>query len=118
MSSSNQPRLGALAIQSVGDGRHTLVLAGELDVAHAGELGLLLVRVSEDGVRGITLDLTGLTFIDATGLRAVLDAKELCAEIGCEFELVPGPPDIWRLFDEQGAPVPARRLSPRAPQSG
>ncbi|MCW3067939.1 MAG: anti-anti-sigma factor [Solirubrobacterales bacterium] len=77
----------------------TLALSGELDIVSAAELESRLGRLSADGIRGLTLDLSGLTFMDSTGLRAVLRAKELADSEGYELSLVPGPPNIQRVFE-------------------
>jgi anti-sigma B factor antagonist len=76
-----------------------LILSGELDIASASELEAILLQVSQDGSTAITLDLSRLTFMDSTGLRAVLFAKELADRHGRAFSLVPGPPEIQRLFE-------------------
>jgi anti-anti-sigma factor len=38
----------------------------------------------------------------STGVRLVLAAREMCAECGCEFFLVAGPPSVQRLFEMTG----------------
>jgi anti-sigma B factor antagonist len=92
-----------LELRDVASGeRHTLVLSGELDMAWAPILDQALHRVCGDGAEAIALDLSGLTFMDSTGLRAVLLAKELCERNDCEFLLTPGPPQVQRLFELTG----------------
>ncbi len=84
---------------AVRDGRHTLVLSGELDIASAAELKAMLLELARDGTTGITLDLRGLTFMDSTGLFMVLFAKELSDRHGYDLSLIPGPPKIQRVFE-------------------
>jgi anti-anti-sigma factor len=86
----------------VSDGRHRLVLTGELDLAPAAELESMLLRLCGDGTKEIALDLSKLRFMGSTGLRLVLLAKELCEEHGYEFLLVPGPANIQRMFELTG----------------
>ena len=86
----------------VSDGRHRLVLTGELDLGPAAELEAMLLRLCADGTKQITLDLSKLTFMGSTGLRTVLLAKELCAQHGCEFLLIAGPKNIQRMFELTG----------------
>src|SRR5256885_15411064 len=69
------------------DGHRTLALSGELDVASDGLLDHALLQIEVDGAKSFTLDLAGLTFIDSSGIRAVLAARALCAAHGCEFRL-------------------------------
>jgi anti-anti-sigma factor len=87
---------------SVRDGRHTLQLSGELDLAVAARLEATILGFCGDGVSGITLDLSQLTFMDSSGLRAVLRAQELCAEHGHEFLVMPGSGQVQRLLELTG----------------
>jgi len=84
------------------DGRHTLVLSGDLDIASATTLKELLLEVSLVGTTGITLDLSGLTFMDSTGLFMVLFAKELADTHGYDLSIVPGSQKIQRIFELTG----------------
>jgi anti-sigma B factor antagonist len=86
----------------VSDGRHRLVLTGELDLAPAAELEAMLLRLCTDGTKEIALDLSKLSFMGSTGLRIVLLAKELCEQHGYEFLLIPGPRNIQRMFELTG----------------
>jgi anti-sigma B factor antagonist len=86
----------------VSDGRHRLVLTGELDLAPAAELEAMLLRLCADGTKEITLDLSKLRFMGSTGLRIVLLAKELCEQHGYEFLLIAGPRNIQRMFELTG----------------
>jgi anti-anti-sigma factor len=86
----------------VSDGRHRLVLTGELDLAPAAELESLLLRLCGDGTKEIALDLSKLRFMGSVGLRLVLLAKELCERHGYDFLLVPGPANIQRMFEMTG----------------
>jgi anti-anti-sigma factor len=80
-------------------GLHRLSLVGELDIASVALLKTALSELASNGTRAVTLDLSGLRFIDAAGLHAILAARELCQENGYEFLLVPGPPAVQRLFE-------------------
>ncbi len=87
---------------SVVGGRHTLILHGELDLQPALELEAMLRHIPTEGITGVVIDLSKLTFIGSTGLRAVLLAKDLCEERGHEFFVVPGPRNVQRLFELTG----------------
>jgi anti-sigma B factor antagonist len=80
-------------------GRHVLVLSGELDIFAAPRLEETLIRLAGDGTTAVVLDLRKTTFIDSTGLRAILLGKELTDERGLRFSIVPGPPNVQRLFE-------------------
>jgi len=86
----------------VSDGRHRLVLTGELDLAPAAELEGMLLRLCGGGTKQIALDLSKLRFMGSVGLRLILLARELCKEHGYEFHLVAGPANIQRVFEMTG----------------
>jgi anti-anti-sigma factor len=81
---------------------NTLVLTGELDMASAPLLEETLRRICTEPTETITLDLSKLTFMDSTGLRTILLAKDLCEQHDCELMLIPGPAQIQRLFEVTG----------------
>jgi anti-sigma B factor antagonist len=90
----------SLHTQADGD-RHTLAIAGELDLATVPELEARAEQICAEG-RELVLDLSELAFIDSTGLLAILKTRELCAERRCGFFLTPGPPAVQRLFELTG----------------
>jgi anti-sigma B factor antagonist len=86
----------------VSDGRHRLLLTGELDLAPAAELEATLLRLCSDRTKAIAIDLSKLRFMGSIGLRLILLARELCEQHGYEFRLVAGPANIQRIFEMTG----------------
>jgi anti-anti-sigma factor len=84
------------------DGHRTLVVSGELDLASSWLLDCPLLQIGANRPKSFTLDLSGLTFIDSTGIRAVLAAKGLCAAHECRFVVIPGPAHVQRVFEVSG----------------
>jgi anti-anti-sigma factor len=76
------------------DGRHTLSLRGELDLASAHELMDAVALLCAQGASEAVLDVGGLEFMDSTGLRAILSVEALCEQHRCAFSLTPGPDRI------------------------
>jgi anti-anti-sigma factor len=70
------------------EGRVRISVSGEVDLQSTP---VLEKAVSEASVAAsaVELDLHEVSFIDSTGIRAVLSAKTLCARKGVEFLLVP-----------------------------
>jgi anti-sigma B factor antagonist len=69
-------------------GRLRLSVSGEVDLESTPRLEAAVAEAC--GVaRTVELDLHEVSFIDSTGIRAVLGAKTLCAERGVEFLMVP-----------------------------
>jgi anti-sigma B factor antagonist len=56
------------------DGAYGIALSGELDLRAIGELERALAGAGEDA--NVCLDLTGLQFIDSTGLATVIRAHQ------------------------------------------
>lgn len=91
----------------------TLALSGELDIASAPMLEAAFAARCETGRNVMVLDLSQLTFMDSTGLRALIAANELCAQHGRELSLTGATGPVRRLLELTGAidalPVHGRR---------
>ena len=79
-----------------------LLLGGELDIASAPRLQKEISRLCDGGVSSLTLDLSGLQFMDSTGLAAIVYASRLCDRHDCELALVPGPEIVQQVFELTG----------------
>jgi anti-sigma B factor antagonist len=87
-----------LRIQTQDSSDATVVaVEGELDVASAARLVEEVGR-STDAADRIVVDLSGLSFMDSTGLRALLSASEIAEAAGCSFAVVKGPHQVQRLL--------------------
>jgi anti-sigma B factor antagonist len=81
------------------DDHVTIRLAGELDISTADELGRVLSDLdAPGGPAGIRLDLSGLRFMDSTGLRLIVTSDLRLRREGRELRLVPGPEQVQRVF--------------------
>jgi anti-anti-sigma factor len=81
------------------DGGCLITLSGELDMETAQRVQEAFVDLQIDHSGALVLDLRGLTFIDSTGLRVLLEAREWAAGRGCRFALVRGPDVVQRVFE-------------------
>jgi anti-sigma B factor antagonist len=92
-----------LTVRDVEAGReHRLVLAGELDIASAPLLEDTIASLAANGTGRIVVDLSGVTFMDSTGLRALLSGDKLCAANGQAFALSGASGPVRRLFELTG----------------
>lgn len=110
------PYLGMDIDDHAHDGTHTLRMSGELDMAAVPKLEAAVRRLCEqERTRSITLDLSGLAFIDSTGLAAIVLVSSICAKRGFAFELLPGSRAVQQPFEAAGLidALPFRR-SPAA----
>jgi len=91
-----------LSITSEQDGDTRRIAAvGELDIATVAMLATAVSEVDGDGGL-IVLDLSGLSFIDSTGLRLVVDLNERYGGEADRLRVVAGSPAVERLLDIAG----------------
>jgi anti-sigma B factor antagonist len=74
----------------------------QLEIASVPALQRAVERVCSSGTTALTLDLRGLTFIDSTGLAAIVLANKICETNGYEFTLIRGADSTQRLFELTG----------------
>lgn len=91
----------ALRISAVAEGDTTVVtLAGELDLASADllreRIRALLARGSD--VRQLVVDLSGLTFLDVTGVGVLLEAHRKMTTLGGSVLLRHPKPMVVRML--------------------
>lgn len=73
-------------------------LSGELDLASAPKLEDELKHVEDGGPSVIVLDLRALSFMDSSGLRALLAADARAKEAGRRLVLVRGDERVQRVL--------------------
>jgi anti-anti-sigma factor len=81
---------------------HRIRLQGELDLATHAELERELLRVEATDVRSIVVDLSGLTFMDSTGIRLLLNADARSRADSNRLSLRRGPFAVQRVFELTG----------------
>ena len=82
---------------------YKLVLVGELDSSSAATLEAAIEGLCETEVAGITIDLSKLTRIDATGVAVIVFRCGWCQRRGYEVALVRGPAPIQAAFAQADA---------------
>jgi anti-sigma B factor antagonist len=99
-----EARSGNLAVTVADESEgYALELFGELDLATTGLLEEELRAAEDSPAPSIVLDLSGLTFMDSTGLRSVLVADRRLRRSGRRLCLVRGPRAVDRVFTLTGA---------------
>jgi len=93
-----------VALASVPDRTHTLVVKGELHHRSAHALEAEIERLCEEGVTGITLDLRELAYIDSIGIAVIGFRSGLCKRRGYDFSVISGSRVIRRALDQAGVP--------------
>ena len=80
------------------DGVFTVALRGELDVSTAPRFNAVLSDARIRQCHTLLVDLSGLTFMDSTGLSAVLVGEMHARTRGQRFAVVRGPRHVQELF--------------------
>ena len=86
-----------------GDGRATVRIRGDLDMSGTLRLEQELTRLIErDRVPALTLDLSGVTFVDSTGLGLVINTEQAARQDGIALQIVRGPREVHKVFEMVG----------------
>jgi len=80
----------------------TISLQGECDLQVCPDVAELITQSLSDGFSAVRVDLRGLTFIDSSGLRAIVMANSQAESGGAKLSLIPGPPQVMRVFELVG----------------
>jgi len=92
-----------LVIRSWRDASTRLVaLYGELDLASGPLLEQHLRRPGLPAPERLVIDLSGLEFLDCSGLHALLRVRERCQASGEQLSLLHGPRSVDRMFELTG----------------
>lgn len=83
-------------------GLRLLRLTGELDLAGVDRFERLLTADGSPGPATVVVDLRRLTFIDSSGLRALIMADQRVREEGGRFVVVRGPDRVNQVLEMTG----------------
>jgi anti-sigma B factor antagonist len=84
------------------DGHPVLVVYGELDMVSSPRLHEALSEVINAKASAILVDMANVTFIDSSGLGALVVAHRHLAEAGSELRLVAVPERLANIFQITG----------------
>jgi anti-anti-sigma factor len=75
---------------------------GELDLSTVPIVQAQLAELESAGFTRLVLDLRQLRFLDSSGLRLLIEWDARARADGVELTVIPGPPEVQRLFDLAG----------------
>jgi anti-anti-sigma factor len=78
--------------------RRMVALKGEVDISNRLRLEERIMQLVDAGAEEIILNLSGVWFIDASGLRSLLACRELCEAECVTFALTPLTGTVKRVF--------------------
>ena len=110
----------ALRVEVVGDTMcRGLLLHGEMDLNTYSAFDQALEQVCAQGAREVVIGLKDLTFVDTTGIRALLLARDYCQAHNCRYFIdliLPAPLErmltlmqLWEQFQFKRLPAGAAR---------
>jgi anti-anti-sigma factor len=79
-----------------------LRLSGEFDIAVTNQVDACIKELARNSPDELVIDLSGVSFIDSTGLRALIRARARAPETGWSVKLVRGPERVHKVFELTG----------------
>lgn len=97
-----------------------LTLTGEIDYATAQNLRSTITTALTSDIDSISIDLSGVTFVDSTGIGTLVVARRICNDMRVALRVVDASPFIRRLLAVVGVAetlgLPADAIAPPMPQ--
>lgn len=94
---SNEP--SRLEIVDRAPGRADTRLSGDLDIVTSDEVKRALADLLDEGHRSLSLDMSGVGFVDSSGLGVLVAIHRLAGAEGGSFVVRSVPPQVRRLFE-------------------
>jgi anti-anti-sigma factor len=88
---------------SVGEETATVAVHGDFDMAATFTVEPAVeAALQQPGLRAITLDLSGLSFIDSTGMNVIVKLETEARANDIALAIVPAPRHVQRVFEVSG----------------
>ena len=98
-----EPEPPELRIEEVAIGSATVVrLHGELDIQWESRVAAGFDRAMDRRPAALAVDLRGLTFMDSTGVHALINAEARCGAQGIRFFIIRGSAAVDRVLSVLG----------------
>jgi anti-anti-sigma factor len=79
-----------------------LVVSGELDMSTSGVLATAISDALADGIKAVSVDLGNVSFLDSSGIRALIDGWRLALKHGVEYRVINPRGLVERVLDVSG----------------
>lgn len=96
--------------QRLSNGWVSIEVEGEVDLATVDQLQQAIDAVFADSAEGLVVDLTGSSFMDSTGLKALVMSNRKFDEAGRSFAIAVSAGPISRLVDLSGVNTTIRTV--------
>ena len=91
-----------MATSEDGDGAVTLAIQGEIDFGNVAALRARLSELIRSGTGPLTIDLSGVDFVDSTTIGVLIQAKKRLEQSGRELRMIQPKPSVRRVFELAG----------------
>ena len=91
-----------LVDEAVDDTTHVVSLRGEIDAMTAPRLGSRLFGLADEGMQGVVVDVSEVTFMDSTGIGVLLNALRHFTTRHAKLVLVCPTARVMRPFEIAG----------------
>ena len=85
-----------------GSERYVLTVSGEVDLATSPELDAAIIGAIESGTSSVVIDLTDVSFMDSSGLGAIVRGLKRCRESEKDLDLVITNDRVLKVFGITG----------------
>jgi anti-sigma B factor antagonist len=80
-----------------------VILSGEIDMSvHEAVLAVFLSQINEPETTIVRVDLTAVTFLDSSGLHALVTARQAAGQLGRRFTVTGAKGPVLQVLDLTG----------------
>lgn len=97
--SDQSPELFVIDVTQPSEGIYLVSLTGEMDIANAPEFTSRMGQLGVLGSRRVVVDLSGLTFLDSSGINALVSAAKAIEASGGEVALAAPTAHVSQVFE-------------------
>ena len=84
---------------AAGSGPALVVLSGEMDIVSTGAFSESMAELERSFPDGVVIDVAGLTFVDSSGINALVQAARTVEARGGRAVLAAPAPHVHRVFE-------------------
>ena len=94
-----EPEAAALTVDVTTGADTVVTIRGDLDLGAAATLVGAIDEIFAESPSSVTLDLAGITFLDSSGLGALLTLHARCQSAGIAFSAINPPAQVCRVLE-------------------
>jgi len=88
-----------VAMERTDEGHGVLEVRGEVDMHSSPRVREAQIRLLKEGARRIVIDLSGVAYMDSSGIATLIEGLQWCRREGRDFRLVGLSPAVRDVFE-------------------